>query len=144
MLVDVDALSRAIEESDLVSLVEQDAPAANEARVRAEREEARVRAERDEARVRAEREEARRQEEQRRNEQEQRRQRIAEADAFRRAIKPETETNCGPALEIKGSLVKVYFPVANYGNEHWIRRDQLFPPKYGCRFFNGRYEPPLP
>lgn len=62
--------------------------------------------------------------------------------AFRGNIKPEIDTNCGPVLEAKGSLVKVYFPVRDYGNEHWIKRDQLFPPDYGCKFVNGKYEPP--
>ena len=82
-------------------------------------------------------------EEQRRFKQEQRRQRMAQVKAFRRAIKVETETNCGLAVEIKGNLVKIYFPVADYGNEHWVRKEQLFPPQYGCRFVNGSYQPPL-
>jgi hypothetical protein len=85
---------------------------------------------------------AKAEEEQRRYEQKQQRQRIAQVEAFRRAIKVETETNCGPVLEIKGSLVKIYFPVADYGNEHWVRKEQLFPRDYGCQFLNGSYQPP--
>jgi hypothetical protein len=61
---------------------------------------------------------------------------------FRRNLKVEAETNCGPILEIKGSLIKVYSPVAGFGNEHWIRRDKIFPVGYECRFVNGRYDPP--
>jgi len=59
---------------------------------------------------------------------------------FRSSIKLETETNCGPVLEMKGGLAKVYAPVANYGNEHWIKKDQLFPAGQACRFVNGRYQ----
>ena len=81
-------------------------------------------------------------EEQRQLEIEQRRQRTVQVDAFRRALKIETVTNCGPVLEIKGALLKIYFPVANYGTEHWLKKDELFPPKYGCRFVNGSYQPP--
>lgn len=85
---------------------------------------------------------AKAEEERRQYEQDQRRQRMAKVESFRRVIRVETETNCGPVLEIRGALVKVYSPVANYGNEHWIRKEQVFPPAYGCRFFNGNYEPP--
>ncbi|MCK6413273.1 MAG: hypothetical protein L6Q55_12720 [Azonexus sp.] len=85
---------------------------------------------------------ARAEDERRLYEQEQQRQRIAQVEAFRRTIKIETETNCGPVLEIKGALVKIYSPVANYGNEHWVRKSQLFPTQYGCRFVNGNYQPP--
>lgn len=81
-------------------------------------------------------------EEKRQYEEQQRRQRMAQVEAFRRSIRIETETNCGPVLEIKGALVKIYFPVANYGNEHWVRKELLFPPQWECRFFNGGYQPP--
>jgi hypothetical protein len=63
--------------------------------------------------------------------------------AFRKTIEEGTETNCGPAIEVKPKLIKVSFAVSNYGNEHWIKRDQLFPASYGCRFVNGEYQPPL-
>lgn len=66
----------------------------------------------------------------------------ADIAKFRSGLKAGSETSCGPVIEIKGELVKVYFPVANYGNEHWIRRSQLFPPGFGCRFVNGQYQPP--
>ena len=62
--------------------------------------------------------------------------------AFRKSISEGDETNCGPAIEVKGKLVKIAFAVANYGNEHWIRRDQIFPSGYGCRFVNGQYQMP--
>lgn len=61
--------------------------------------------------------------------------------AFRKTLAEGVETNCGPVIEAKAALIKVYFPVANYGNEHWIRRDSLFPSGYGCRFYNGDYVP---
>lgn len=61
---------------------------------------------------------------------------------FRAKIKAGSETNCGPVLEKKGSLVKVYAPVKDYGNEHWIRVTETFPPSYSCNFMNGRYTPP--
>jgi hypothetical protein len=81
-------------------------------------------------------------EEQSRYEEQRRRQLTAQVEAFRRSLTIETETNCGPVVEIKGTLVKVYFPVANYGNEHWVRKELLFPPQWECRFYNGGYQPP--
>ncbi len=62
--------------------------------------------------------------------------------AFRKSVAEGDETNCGLAIEVKGKLVKIAFAVANYGNEHWIRRDQIFPSGYGCRFMNGQYQMP--
>jgi hypothetical protein len=62
--------------------------------------------------------------------------------AFRNKLRDGDETNCGPVIETKGKLVKVSFPVADYGNEHWIRRDQIFPSGWGCRFLNGQYQSP--
>jgi hypothetical protein len=59
---------------------------------------------------------------------------------FRQAIKGGTETNCGPVVEVKGNLIKVYAPVQNYGNEHWIRRDQIYPAGETCQFINGQYQ----
>ncbi|MDP1624553.1 MAG: hypothetical protein Q8L64_02170, partial [bacterium] len=93
---------------------------------------------RKEAQAKAEEEQRQYEEEQQR----QQRQRMAQVEAFRRSIRIETETNCGPVLEIKGGLVKIYSPVANYGNEHWVRKELLFPPQYTCRFLNGSYQPP--
>lgn len=62
--------------------------------------------------------------------------------SFRKHSMVGTETNCGPILEIKGDLAKVYYPVKNYGNEHWIRKENLFPNTYPCRFNQGTYIPP--
>lgn len=80
---------------------------------------------------------------QRQQEEQQRLLRVAQVEAFRKTIKIETQTNCGPVLEIKGGLVKIYFPIANYGSEHWIRKELLFPASFGCEFHNGNYRPPL-
>lgn len=73
-----------------------------------------------------------------------RKERQKEISEFRRTIKIETKTNCGPVLEIKGQLAKIYFPVQNYGNEHWIDKSTLFPWNYRCLFLNGQYQPPAP
>lgn len=62
--------------------------------------------------------------------------------AFRKSLADGDETNCGPVIEIKGTLIKVSHAVAGYGNEHWIRREQIFPSGYGCRFVNGQYQLP--
>lgn len=62
--------------------------------------------------------------------------------SFRAALAEGTETNCGPVLEVKESLVKVYAPVKDYGNEHWLRRETVFPPGYECTWNNGQYQPP--
>jgi len=59
---------------------------------------------------------------------------------WRKRLTEGEETNCGPVVEVKGKLVKVAFAVANYGNEHWIRRDQILPTSYDCRFINGQYQ----
>lgn len=77
-------------------------------------------------------------------EEEQRNEKLRDITAFRKSIKMETQTNCGPVLEMKGQLAKVYFPVSSYGNEHWINKNSLFPPYYGCSFLNGRYQSPSP
>lgn len=74
-----------------------------------------------------------------RNEAEEEAEKIA---AFRKALKSEDSTNCGPVIDRRGNLFKVYFPVSNYGNEHWIRRDNLYPAGFACRFVNGQYVPP--
>lgn len=60
-------------------------------------------------------------------------------EAFRKSLKNGMDTNCGPILEVRDTLVKVYFPIQNYGNEHWIKRDEIFTKEYGCRFLNGGY-----
>ncbi len=62
--------------------------------------------------------------------------------AFRKSISDGVETNCGPVIYVKGTLVKVSFPVKDYGNEHWVRKDIIFPARYSCRFVNGQYQPP--
>lgn len=59
--------------------------------------------------------------------------------SFRRGIKVETKTNCGPVIDKKGSLIKVYAALPNFGSEHWLERDQLYPPDYSCWWKNGKY-----
>lgn len=54
------------------------------------------------------------------------------------------ETNCGEVLELRRGLVKVNFPVENYGNEHWIKKNLILKPDAGCQFVNGNYIPPFP
>lgn len=66
----------------------------------------------------------------------------AEVKRFRASLKPEMLTNCGPIIELKASLVKVYSPVKEYGNEHWIARGNIFPQGFSCNWLNGRYRPP--
>lgn len=61
---------------------------------------------------------------------------------YRATVRTGSQSNCGPVLEARGGLVKVYHPVMNYGNEHWIPLNQIFPSNYGCRFYNGQYVVP--
>ena len=61
---------------------------------------------------------------------------------FRQSVKIGTETNCGPVVEIKGQLLKVYHPIPSFGNEHWLRLEQILLPSMECNFFNGIYSPP--
>lgn len=72
--------------------------------------------------------------------------RVANAEkqiaSFRNSIEVSSNTNCGPVLEVNRNLLKVYFPVQNYGNEHWISVDDIFPASYGCTFRNGQYQTP--
>lgn len=101
------------------------------------------------AKVARREEEARRakaEEQQQRSAQEEQRVEAArrEVTGFRKSLKDGIETNCGPVLEMKGPLVKVYFAVKDFGNEHWLRADTVFPPRYGCTFVNGKYLPPSP
>lgn len=68
---------------------------------------------------------------------------LAQIRSFQKTLHTGMETNCGPVVELKPPLAKIYFPVPNYGNEHWLRIDELYPPwATGCRFVNGRYQPP--
>lgn len=62
--------------------------------------------------------------------------------AFRKSVASGDESNCGPVIEVKGKLIKVATAVANYGNEHWVRRDEIYPSGWECRFINGQYQPP--
>lgn len=78
----------------------------------------------------------------RQRERERKQKEVAKVRSFQKSIKIGDETNCGPVLDVRADLLKVYVPVQGYGNEHWMRRDTLFPSGYGCQFFNGRYEPP--
>ncbi|MBF0609512.1 MAG: sel1 repeat family protein [Magnetococcales bacterium] len=68
---------------------------------------------------------------------------LEKARIFRKTVQVGSETNCGPVIDIRDKLIKIYFPVKEYGNEHWIKKEQLFPPGYGCYFYNGQYEPPI-
>lgn len=61
---------------------------------------------------------------------------------WRTSIKVSDETNCGPIIDIKTGLIKVAFPVENYGNEHWVKLNQIYPANFPCRFVNGRYQAP--
>lgn len=65
-----------------------------------------------------------------------------EIDTFRKALIEGDDTNCGPAIEVKEKMVKVAYALSGYGNEHWIKRDQIFPKKYNCEFKNGQYIAP--
>ncbi len=67
---------------------------------------------------------------------------LAQIVTFRKSLGEGSETNCGPVIEAKEKLVKVAYAVEDFGNEHWIRRDQIFPRGYGCRFERGEYQPP--
>lgn len=58
---------------------------------------------------------------------------------WRDNLKIGDETNCGPVVDKKPPLVRVYFPIANFGNEHWLRANQVEYPGRGCCFLNGHY-----
>lgn len=66
----------------------------------------------------------------------------AKIENFRKTLKSGAETNCGTIIELKESSAKVYFPVKNYANEHWIDINKLFPKDHGCRFVKGNYIAP--
>lgn len=58
---------------------------------------------------------------------------------WQNGLKVGDNTNCGEVLEIRHDLVKVNFPIANYGNEQWIKKSQIQMPGAGCSFVNGHY-----
>ena len=64
------------------------------------------------------------------------------ARRFEASVKVGTRTNCGPVLRLRAGMAKVYSPVKDYGNEHWIALRTLAPPAYDCSFMNGQYVPP--
>lgn len=39
---------------------------------------------------------------------------------FRKSLRIGMDTNCGKVVELKASVVKVYFPVEGIGTEHWV------------------------
>jgi len=60
---------------------------------------------------------------------------------FRKNLKVGDETNCGPIIEIRRPMVKVYKPIRlpGYPNEHWLRVTDLFPAIMGsCDAHNGQ------
>ena len=63
-------------------------------------------------------------------------------DKFRKNLKKGVETNCGPIVDLKDSFVKVYFPVKNYSDDHWISSNKIFPKGHGCKFVKGNYIAP--
>ncbi|MFA5234850.1 MAG: hypothetical protein WC390_10660 [Sulfurimonas sp.] len=63
-------------------------------------------------------------------------------EKFRQTLKAGAETNCGKIIEMKKSAVKVHYPLKNYGDEHWIDFDKVFPKGHGCRFVKGKYIAP--
>lgn len=67
----------------------------------------------------------------------------ARARLFQKSLTTGSKTNCGPIIEIRGDLGKVYKPVEGYGTEHWLELDKLYPPTYACSFYNGRYIDPM-
>lgn len=68
---------------------------------------------------------------------------LRETRSFRQSLKLGDKTNCGPIIEVKGPLVKIYFPVQNYGNEHWLEIEKIYPAGVAnCQFINGTYMPP--
>jgi len=107
--------------------------AAEEAKQREQAEIARIAAQ-----TKEEAEQRKQAEIQRKQEEVRRKQDSAQLTSFRRGIKMTSKTNCGPVLEIKGALIKVYFPIQNYGNEHWINKDEVFPPGKQCDLLIGK------
>jgi hypothetical protein len=63
-------------------------------------------------------------------------------EKFRKSLKEGAETNCGKIIEMKNSAAKVHFPLKNYGDEHWIDLNKIFPKGHGCRFVKGKYIAP--
>lgn len=63
----------------------------------------------------------------------------ASRQAMIKSLKVGDDTNCGPVLEVRQGLVKVYRPVQNFGNEHWIKAGKLSLPGEACTFVNGEY-----
>lgn len=68
---------------------------------------------------------------------------VKQIEAFRNSqLREEVMTNCGPILEVKKTMIKIYFPVSGYGSEHWISKNEIYPEGFGCSFTNGRYAGP--
>ncbi|PKB24405.1 hypothetical protein [Janthinobacterium sp. 64] len=75
--------------------------------------------------------------------QEAERQRQAEAKkvlAWRKTLQVGSDTFCGPVIEIRHPMVKIFISVQlqGFGNEAWLKSSDIFPPEYGCRNVNGR------
>lgn len=75
--------------------------------------------------------------------QETERQRQAEAKkvlAWRKTLQVGSDTFCGPVIEVRHPMVKIFISVQlqGFGNEAWLKSSDIFPPEYGCRNVNGR------
>jgi hypothetical protein len=59
---------------------------------------------------------------------------------FRNSLKLGNDTHCGPIIEIRGPMIKIAIiaQLRGYPSEAWLKRNQVFPPSYGCVNINGQ------
>lgn len=68
---------------------------------------------------------------------------VEELKNWRKSLKIGTDTFCGPVIDINQVMVKIAVRVqlSGYSNEAWFKRNELYPPSYGCQNRNGNLSP---
>lgn len=59
---------------------------------------------------------------------------------WRKTLQIGDDTHCGPIIEVRRPMFKVALiaQIQGFGNESWLKEQELFTPEYGCRNVNGR------
>lgn len=68
---------------------------------------------------------------------------LEELKKWRGSLKVGSDTFCGPVIDINQVMVKIAVRVqlSGYSSEAWLKKNELFPPSYGCRNRNGILSP---
>lgn len=62
---------------------------------------------------------------------------------WRKTLQLGSDTFCGPVVEVRGPMIKiaVRLQLPGFGNEAWLKANEVYPANYGCSNVNGRLAP---